>query len=103
MAGASFRPTGGHKFCYFRGEERLYLGEPIPLQPSFTSTQPNGYRAETRLQDRVGRLNDTEEFLVDPAALTDDLRGLPGETGGMEESQADLLRFPPRHTLSKSF
>ncbi|MDP9170206.1 MAG: hypothetical protein M3N54_06295 [Acidobacteriota bacterium] len=61
-----------------------YVGEPIPLQLSFTSTQANAYRAETRLQDRVGRLNGTEEFLVDPAAFTEDpLRGLPGETGGM--------------------
>jgi hypothetical protein len=61
-----------------------YLGEPIPLQLSFASTQPKEYRAETRLQDRVGRLNGTEEFLVDPTALTEDpLRGLPGENGGM--------------------
>lgn len=71
-------------FVVSAAKSDYYLGEPIPLQLSFTSTQPNGYRVETRLQDRVGRLNGTEEFLVDPAALTGDpLRGLPGEGGGM--------------------
>ncbi len=71
-------------FVISAAKSDFYLGEPIPLQLSFTSTQPNAYRAETRLQDRVGRQNGTEEFLVDPVALTEDpLRGLPGETGGM--------------------
>jgi hypothetical protein len=62
----------------------FYSGELIPLQLSFTSTEPKGFSADTRLQDRVGRLNYTEEFLVDPVTLTEDpLRGLPGESGGM--------------------
>ncbi len=65
-------------------KSEFYAGEPIPLQLSFTSTQPKGFLADTRLYDRVGRMNGPEEFLVDPAALTDDpLRGLPGESGGM--------------------
>jgi hypothetical protein len=65
-------------------KSEFYSGELIPLQLSFTSTQPRSFSADTRLQDRVGRMNGIEEFLVDPAALTDDpLRGLPGETGGM--------------------
>lgn len=65
-------------------KSQFYAGELIPLQLSFTSTQPKSFLADTRLQDRVGRMNGVEEFLVDPGALTDDpLRGLPGETGGM--------------------
>jgi hypothetical protein len=74
----------GVSFTISAPKSDFYLGEPIPLQLSFTSTQPGGYRAQTRLQDRVGRLNGVEEFLVDPAELTEDpLRGLPGETMGM--------------------
>ena len=62
----------------------FYSGELIPLQLSFTSTQPKSFLADTRLQDRIGRMNGVEEFLVDPAALTEDpLHGLPGEGGGM--------------------
>jgi hypothetical protein len=65
-------------------KNEFYLGELIPLQLSFSSTQPQGFLADTRLQDRIGRLNDTEEFLIDPAALAEDpLHGLPGESGGM--------------------
>jgi len=65
-------------------KSEFYSGELIPLQLSFTSTQPQSFSADTRLQDRVGRMNGTEEFLIDPSALTEDpLRGLPGETGGM--------------------
>ncbi len=65
-------------------KSQFYLGELIPLELSFTSTEPNGFRADSRMQDRAGRLNGVEEFLVDPAALTEDpLHGLPGEGGGM--------------------
>src|ERR1700676_1344935 len=65
-------------------KSEFYSGELIPIQLSFTSTEPKGFSADTRLQDRVGRLNYTEEFLVDPAALAvDPLRGLPGENGSM--------------------
>jgi len=62
----------------------FYSGELIPVQLSFTSTQPTSFFADTRQQDRVGRMNGMEEFLVEPAALTEDpLRGLPGENGAM--------------------
>ncbi len=65
-------------------KSEFYSGELIPLQLTFTSTQPKGFLADTRIQDRVGRLNGVEEFLIDPAALTEDpLHGLPGESGGM--------------------
>ncbi len=65
-------------------KSEFYSSELIPLQLSFTSTQPKSFLADTRLQDRVGRMNGVEEFLVDPAALTEDpLHGLPGEGGGM--------------------
>jgi hypothetical protein len=71
-------------FEIMAAKSQFYLGELIPLQLSFTSTQPNGFRANSRMQDRVGRMNGIEEFLVDPVALTEDpLRGLPGEGGGM--------------------
>jgi hypothetical protein len=74
----------GVSFVISPAKRDYYLGEPISLQLSFTSSQPKAYRAETRRQDRVGRLNGTEEFLADPLALTEDpLRGLSGETGGM--------------------
>lgn len=62
----------------------FYTGELIPLQLSFSSSDPKTYEADTRLQDRVGRMNGIEEFLVDPATFVEDpLRGLPGETGGL--------------------
>jgi hypothetical protein len=65
-------------------KSEFYSGELIPLQLSFTSTQPKTFLAETRLQDRIGRMNGAEEFLVDPAALIEDpLHGLPGVGGGM--------------------
>jgi hypothetical protein len=70
-------------FEIFAAKSEFYAGELIPLQLSFSSTQPQGFLAETRLQDRVGRLNGMEEFLLDPAALAEDpLRGLLGESGG---------------------
>lgn len=63
---------------------KFYLGEMIPLTLSFSTSQPGTFAANSRLQDRVGRLNYTEEFVADTIAATEDpLRGLPGETGGM--------------------
>ena len=78
------RQTGVVSFQISAAKNRFYLGELIPLQLSFTCTQPNSFLADSRLQDRVGRMNGAEEFLIDPAASTDDpLRGLPGKSGGM--------------------
>ncbi len=63
---------------------RFYLGELIPLTLSFTARQPGTYEADSRLQDRVGRMNFIEAFRAEPVAATEDpLRGLPGEIGGM--------------------
>jgi hypothetical protein len=62
----------------------FYVGEAIPLTLSITATQPRAFVADSRLQDRIGRMNDTVKFIVDPAATTEDpLRGLPGEIGGL--------------------
>jgi hypothetical protein len=62
----------------------FYLGEVIPLNLAFTSTQPKAFLADTRLHDRAGRMNYMEEFIVDRAELTEDpLQGLPGGQGGM--------------------
>ena len=78
------RQPAAVSFQITAAKSQFYSGELIPLQLSFTSTQPKSFLADTRLQDRVGRMNGMEEFLVDPAALTEDpLRGLPGERGGM--------------------
>ena len=78
------RQPAAVSFQISAAKSQFYSGELIPLQLSFTSTQPKSFLADTRLQDRVGRTNGVEEFLVDPAALTEDpLRGLPGENGGM--------------------
>ncbi len=62
----------------------FYLGEAIPLTLAFTAETPRTFVADSRLQDRVGRLNGTDIFVVDPAGSTEDpLRGLPGEGSGM--------------------
>src|ERR1035441_2535335 len=53
-------------------KSEFYSGELVPLQLSFASTAPKGFLADTRLQDRVGRLNGMEEFLIDPAAPAED-------------------------------
>jgi hypothetical protein len=62
----------------------FFFGEVIPLELKFTSTQPRTFAADSRLQDRVGRMNYIEEFVVDPVSLSEDpLQGLPGGEGGM--------------------
>ena len=61
-----------------------FAGELIPLRLSFSSSERNSYQADTRLQDRVGRMNGMEEFLIDASQFVDDpLHGLPGEAAGM--------------------
>ena len=76
----------------------FYSGELIPFELSFTSTQPRKYLADTRLEDRVVHMNDVEEFLVDPAALTEDpLRGFPSQTtvmGGLSGGPISLSEKP---------
>ena len=63
---------------------QFYSGELIPLQLSFTSTQSQAYVADSLINDRIGRMNGIEEFLIDPAALTEDpLQGLTGHGGSM--------------------
>jgi hypothetical protein len=62
----------------------FFLGETIPLQLMFASTQPKSFLVETQQQDRGGRVNGADRFIVDPASFAEDpLRGLPGEDGGM--------------------
>jgi hypothetical protein len=79
-------------------KSEFYSGELIPLQLSFTSTQPKAFLADTRLEDRVGRMNGVDEFLVEPAALIEDpLRGLPGHTsvmGGLSGGPIPLSEKP---------
>jgi hypothetical protein len=74
----------GVEFRIAAPKATFYLGETIPLAFSFTATNPRSFVADSRLQDRVGRMNYTEEFVPDPVATTEDpLRGLQGESGGM--------------------
>jgi hypothetical protein len=73
----------GVSFEISSAKTEFYTGELIPLQLSFTSTEGKSFLADSRLQDRVGRMNGVEEFLVDPGTFDDPLHGLPGETGGM--------------------
>jgi hypothetical protein len=78
------RQPQGVAFEISAAKSEFYSGELIPLQLSFASTPPKTFLADTRFQDRIGRMNGTEEFLVDPAAFTEDpMRGLPGQGGGM--------------------
>ena len=78
------RQPSAVSFQISAAKNQLYIGELIPLQLSFTSSQPKSFVADSRMQDRVGRMNGVEEFLIDRADLTEDpLRGLPGENGGM--------------------
>lgn len=65
-------------------KSEFFFGEVIPLELKFTSSRQRTFLADSRLQERVGRMNYTEEFVVTPAALSEDpLQGLPGGQGGM--------------------
>lgn len=72
------------KFTITAPKTEFFFGEVIPLELNFTSTQPRTFQADSRLQDRVGRMNGIEEFVAAPASLCEDpLKDLPGATGGM--------------------
>ncbi len=73
----------GVEFRIATPKTTFYLGETIPLAFSFTATNPRSFVADSRVQDRVGRMNYIEEFVPDSATTEDPLRGLPGESGGM--------------------
>lgn len=78
------RQPEGVQFIITAPKTEFFFGEVIPLELKFTSTQPRIFLADSRLQDRVGRMNYTEEFVAAPASLSEDpLQGLPGGQGGM--------------------
>jgi HEAT repeat protein len=78
------RQPQGVTFSIAAPKSEFFFGEVIPLQLKFTATEPRAFLADSRLQDRVGRMNYVEEFFVDQAALAaDPLQGLPGGQGGM--------------------
>ncbi len=59
-------------------------GEIIPLTMRLWSSVPNRWMAQSNMQDRAGRLNYLERFLVEPASdVSDPLEGLPGQNGSM--------------------
>ena len=71
------------KFNVSTSKSSWYLGETIPLQLAFTSTA-SGFSADTRLYDRIGRMNGVERFVVDPAdGAEDPLLGQSASAGGM--------------------
>ena len=62
----------------------FYLGEQINLQLTFTSPAVNKYLADTRLNDRIGRMNYVEEFIAAPASrIEDPLQGTRAASGGL--------------------
>ena len=72
------------KFTITVAKTRWLLGETLPLQLSFTASTAKEFSADSRLYDRVGRLNRVEEFVVDPAGATEDpMRGTFASSGGM--------------------
>lgn len=78
------RQPAGVRLAISAPKTEFYYGEAIPLVLQFTSTDAGSYATDSRLYDRVGRMNYIEEFIADPAALTEDpLQGLQGGTGGM--------------------
>lgn len=78
------RQPEGVKFMITAPKTEFFFGEVIPLELKFTSTQPRTFLADSRLQDRAGRMNFTEEFVAAPASLSEDpLQGLPGGQGAM--------------------
>lgn len=84
VGAASAGNPPGVSFSIATPKTEFYFGEAIPLELTFTAAKPQTFLADTRLQDRVGRMNYIEEFVAEPASLTEDpLQGLPGESGGM--------------------
>jgi hypothetical protein len=74
----------GVKFLIAASKREFYLGEAIRLKLSFTSSEATGFQFDTRMYDRVGRMNYIEQFVVDPASNCEDpLQGLQGGVGGM--------------------
>ncbi len=66
------------------GKSEFWMGEIIPLECQLSALSPKRWAADSRMYDRVGRLNFTEEFHLDPAdKVVDPLEGLPGAGGGM--------------------
>ena len=81
---AHARQPAGVELSIATPKTTFFAGETIPLEFSYTAASPRSFVADSRLQDRVGRLNHVEEFVSDSVAATEDpLRGLPGESGGM--------------------
>lgn len=61
-----------------------YLGEAIPLELRYWADSGTDFSADSRLQDRIGRLNGVESFEADPAAdVEDPLAGQVFGAGGM--------------------
>jgi hypothetical protein len=80
----SARQPDGVTLSVTAPKSEFYFGEVIPLELMFTSTQPGTFLADSRLHDRIGRMNYIEEFVAAPASLCEDpLDGLQGGQGGL--------------------
>lgn len=79
------QPAGLHfEITVPDGKTVWRLGERVPITMRFWASTPNRWTADSRTQDRIGRLNFTEEFFVEPSeAVRDPLTGLGGQSGGM--------------------
>ena len=82
----------GAKFTISVAKERFYLGETIAVQLSFTSSIPRRFRADTGRTDRFSMFAHLEDFILDPAASTEDpLEGLFEASGGSEISGGPVI------------
>ena len=86
------------EFTIAAARAEFFLGEIVPLELKFTASGPQRFEADTRLQDRVGRMNYIEEFVAAPAEFAEDpLRGLPegeGAMGGLSGGPVVLSEKP---------
>src|SRR6266404_5400364 len=84
LAGGVSAQSTGVNFEISLPKTTFLLGEAIPVRLVFTSGVPNRFVAEGQTQDRIGRLNWADEYIVEPAEfVADPLKGLPYAKGGM--------------------
>jgi hypothetical protein len=98
LAVSAVSQTTGVKLVISTPKTEFFMGEIIPLDLAFTSVGPQTFRANTRLGDRIGRMNYAEEFVVEPSANVEDpLHGLPqaqGGEGGLSRGPTVLSEIP---------
>ncbi len=82
--GLAARQPQGVKFTLTAPKAEFFAGEVIPLELAFTASRARTFLADSRLYDRVGRMNYIEEFIAAPASACEDpLAGLSAGQGAM--------------------